>query len=99
MKLGNVEGVVHLHRTVVNMACGLLGGLAATVLTHPFDVVKTSIHLTPKIYPNLLSTTHAIFANEGVAGFFKGILPRILRKSMSSAISWTVYEEIVRFYQ
>ena len=35
---------------------------------------------------------------NGLRGFFDGISLRLARKPLSSAISWAVYEEIVRFF-
>jgi solute carrier family 25, member 38 len=61
-------------------------------------VIKTRIQLKPTEYQNLLHGTVKIWRDEGANGFFRGMVPRLLRKSMSSAISWTIYEEIVRFY-
>lgn len=87
-----------LSRTTTNMSSGILAGLAATVLTNPFDLIKTRIQLDKKQYPNLIRGVLRVLKEDGVPGFFRGMLPRLIRKSISSAISWTVYEEIVRVY-
>lgn len=83
---------------IVNMISGLGGGVAATFLTQPFDMIKTRLQLRPDLYKNSLSALTKIIREEGIKGLFSGILPRVLRKSISSAISWSVYEEIVRRY-
>lgn len=31
-------------------------------------------------------------------GFFDGISVRLIRKPLNSAIAWTIYEEILRWY-
>lgn len=31
-------------------------------------------------------------------GFFDGISVRLIRKPLNSAISWAIYEEVVRWY-
>ncbi len=43
-------------------------------------------------YQNILSTFTMIFKEEGLRGFFKGGLPRVLSQAPSSAISWSAYE-------
>lgn len=34
-----------------------------------------------------------------MVGFFDGMAVRMVRKSLNSAISWTIYEEIVRWHR
>ncbi|KAI8844899.1 mitochondrial carrier domain-containing protein [Chytridium lagenaria] len=50
-----------------------------------------SRHLSPKQIA--LSNDHSTI-EEGIHGFFIGVVPRIVRKSFSSAITWTVYERV-----
>lgn len=76
-----------------NFACGVFAGCAATLITQPFDTLKTRIALG--IHPNLVVGFLAILKTSGVAGLFTGILPRLMRKPLSSAVTWSVYEEIV----
>jgi len=37
-----------------------------------------------------------MLAEEGVRSLFDGLALRMARKAMSSALAWTVYEEVVR---
>lgn len=36
---------------------------------------------------------------EGAIGFFDGMAVRLVRKSLNSAVSWTIYEEIIRWHR
>ena len=36
-----------------------------------------------------------IYETDGVAGYFRGLLPRILRKGMGSIIAWSFYEYLI----
>ncbi len=81
------------------MAAGIAGGFAATVATQPFDMIKTRLQLRPQDYGNTAFALKKIIREEGVRGLFSGMLPRMLRKSFSSAISWSVYEEMVRLLE
>jgi hypothetical protein len=37
-----------------------------------------------------------LFRNEGLGGFFKGIIPNLVRVAPASAITFLVYEEIMK---
>nr|KAJ3401356.1 hypothetical protein HK105_004500 [Polyrhizophydium stewartii] len=80
------------------VAAGFMGGLSATLATQPFDMVKTRMQLKPAEYRGLVRSFAKIAASEGMRGFFAGMLPRLVRKPLSSAISWTVYEEVMRWF-
>ena len=83
----------------VNFASGVLAAGAATALTNPFDAVKTRLQLRPKEYGNLWRATLRMVGEEGVKSLFDGLALRMARKAMSSAIAWTLYEELVRSAQ
>ena len=75
-----------------------IAGFFAILFSHPFEVVRNRIMIQDKYlvdvkkYNGLWEGLHKIMANEGLSGFFKGILPRIVRKPINSAIVWSVYE-------
>ncbi|KAJ3015960.1 hypothetical protein HKX48_004299 [Thoreauomyces humboldtii] len=81
----------------VHMAAAGASGIAATVATNPFDVLKTRMQLDPARYATMPATAWKIATEERISGFFAGMLPRLLRKTVSAAITWTIYEEIVRW--
>ena len=77
------------------IASGLAAGSAATILTQPFDMIRARIQLQPECYQNLAQASRKIVYEEGISGLFKGAVPRIARKSLGSAITWAVYEELL----
>ncbi|KAJ1925041.1 hypothetical protein IWQ60_004822 [Tieghemiomyces parasiticus] len=87
---------MHLPVPVTGMAAGMLAGVTATMLTQPFDMVKTRMQLRPEHYGTTLRAFQVVFKEDGLLGFFRGAALRVLRKSVSTSISWTVYEEIIR---
>lgn len=92
-----ISGMLPINsEPAVNMTSGFISAVAATSITQPFDMIKTRIQLKPREYRNLLQGFGRIASEEGILGFFSGMIPRLVRKSLSSAISWTVYEEVVR---
>ncbi|KAI9245339.1 mitochondrial carrier domain-containing protein [Phascolomyces articulosus] len=89
---------VPIANVAVNLGSGVMAGTTATCITQPFDMMKTRMQLDPHIYPNIWATTRRVFLEDGVKGFFDGLSLRLARKPLSSAISWAIYEEVVRFF-
>ncbi|KAJ3354523.1 hypothetical protein GGF32_002469 [Allomyces javanicus] len=84
--------------TGLNMGSGVIAGTFATVLTQPFDLIKTRVQVDPHHYPNSWVAIRKIFTAEGLRGFFSGMTPRLVRKPLHAAITWTVYEEVVAIW-
>jgi solute carrier family 25 protein 38 len=73
---------------------GLAAGLA-TAITNPFDAVKTRLQLMPDKYGNMIRAVRLMIREDGVRSLFGGLGLRITRKALSSALAWTVYEELI----
>jgi solute carrier family 25 protein 38 len=73
---------------------GLAAGLATTI-TNPFDAVKTRLQLMPGKYGNMMRAVKLMIQEDGVRSLFGGLGLRITRKALSSALAWTVYEELI----
>ena len=83
-----------------------VSGMMAAAITTPLDRIKTVLQtqqLTmactlgecPRIVGENLALRQAIdmiIKQEGVAGFFKGLVPRVASHTPAVAISWTTYE-------
>jgi solute carrier family 25 protein 38 len=83
-------------QTYEHFACGLVAGIMASLVTHPFDVIKTQIQLYPYKYRGTAHCISVVFSEYGFAGFMRGVTPRCLRRTLISALSWTVFEEIMK---
>ena len=80
---------------VVNFTSGVFAATLATTMTNPFDAVKTRVQLLPGKYGNMIRATRLMWRQEGLRSFFHGLGLRMSRKALSSACTWTVYEEII----
>ena len=80
----------------INFGSGVLAAGLATALTNPFDAIKTRIQLEPKKYLNMLHAGKKIVREDGFKALFDGLGLRMGRKAISSALAWTVYEELIR---
>ena len=80
----------------INFASGVLAAGLATAITNPFDAVKTRLQLMPEQYTNMVQAANSMVKQEGLRSLFDGLALRMGRKAMSSALAWTLYEEIIR---
>uniref|UniRef100_A0A8C5HQH1 Mitochondrial glycine transporter n=1 Tax=Gouania willdenowi TaxID=441366 RepID=A0A8C5HQH1_GOUWI len=83
------------YAPLVNFGCGVVAGVMASLATQPADVVKTYI----QVRLSHCSTSEAIrciyTVSHGVSGFFRGAVPRSLRRTLMAAMAWTVYEQLM----
>ncbi|KAK1449618.1 Dor1-like family protein [Colletotrichum melonis] len=84
------------HATLVNFSSAVMAGGACSVISNPFDAIKTRIQLQPAVYRNMYQACQKMISEEGVRSLMDGVALRMSRKAMSSALAWTVYEELMR---
>jgi len=82
--------------SLVNFGASIVAGILASLVTHPFDVIKTKVQVSK---PPLKSgfVFMEIVKTDGFRGLFIGLLPRLLRRSLMTALSWTLYESIFEY--
>jgi len=80
----------------INFLSGVLAAGSATAITNPFDAIKTRLQLMPEKYGNMIRAGRQMVRDEGFRSLFHGLGLRIGRKAASSALAWTLYEELVR---
>lgn len=91
---GEVSGVL-LSGTGINALSGVVAASTATAITNPFDAVKTRLQLLPGKYGNMVRAAKVMYLEDGARSFFDGLGLRMGRKALSSALAWTVYEELI----
>ena len=50
----------------------------------------------PQVYSSIRVACGLIMKDQGLRGFAVGLAPRMLRRTLMSALAWTVYEEAMR---
>lgn len=83
-------------QVINNSISAIISGFLSTVFTQPFDVIRVRIQLRKSDYKNTPTAFIKILRESGVKGFFAGIGPRLLKKTLGSFITWTVYEEFIK---
>ena len=89
--------------------CASLSGIIASLVTNPMDVIKTKLQTQnfpsmvqlegnnmtlPVKYKSLFSSARLITKESGIKFFARGMLPRTIQASISSALTWVSYEFI-----
>ncbi|GAQ90172.1 mitochondrial substrate carrier family protein [Klebsormidium nitens] len=83
----------------INFMSGGLAGGGATLATHPPDVVRTRLQLSSSgNRRGALATARHIVQTEGVSSLFAGITPRVAKRAMQMALTWSLYEELTRIF-
>ena len=79
---------------------GATAGMLAALLTQPFDVVKT--HRQMHLVDNAITTKSictTIVRDHGLAGFFAGLVPRVVKVAPACAIMISTYEVGKAFFE
>ena len=80
----------------INLVSGVFAAGLATAITNPFDAVKTRLQLMPGKYGNMIQAGKRMVQEDGFKALFDGLGLRMGRKALSSALAWTLYEELIR---
>lgn len=97
-KLKNRFEIHDSNKALIHFSTGLVSGLAATALTHPIDTIKTRVQLPHESATHwrhrlsILQATRRLYHEEGVRGFFRGYAPRMMKRAISTALTWTLFE-------
>lgn len=82
-------------------ACGALSKLAASVATYPSQVIRSRLQqrMDSRVlkYSGIGDVMRKTMAREGVRGFYRGLVPNVLRVMPQSAITFLVYESVMHY--
>lgn len=90
---GNMRNSV---AATINFSAAITSGIVCSVISNPFDVVKTKMQLEPLKYKTMFQTCSSIVRAYGFRSLADGLGLRMSRKALSSALAWTIYEELLR---
>ena len=92
------------NNTVVNFASGTIAAVAATLITQPADVVRTRVQLGvggggggggQRGVGGGLNVLQHVARSQGVKGLLVGAAPRVVKRTLQTALVWTIYEELM----
>jgi solute carrier family 25 thiamine pyrophosphate transporter 19 len=84
-----------------DMMCGGIAGGIATVVTYPFDLIRTRLAAQPepKVYSGLRQAAQQIVEQEGFAGLYRGLTPAFVAVVPYMGIQFAVYESLKRYFR
>ncbi|ORX48744.1 mitochondrial carrier [Hesseltinella vesiculosa] len=77
---------------------GATSGTVAAVVTTPMDVIKTRRQVSSSREREIMHLIRSIAYKEGVSGFFRGVVPRVVKVSIASGIMISSYEVGKHFF-
>lgn len=84
----------------VQAAAGVLTGFTAATLTNPLDVVRTRLQtaarLDPHAHPSWLAVAGKLAREQGLQGFYRGVVPRMFSSAMWGTAMVSTYEFLKR---
>lgn len=83
-----------LPSVVISVGSGVVAGALATCVTMPQDNVKTAMQMQPNRFRNAFAALTGLVQEEGAASLFRGLGPRLLRRSLVPTVSWVTYEQL-----
>ena len=88
------------YHKYIPMLSGGLAGFSATLITQPFEIIKTRNQfahiggIEAHKYNNIIHAFKTIYATEGVYGFTNALNIRIVERSIAFATVWYIYENL-----
>ncbi|KVI06132.1 Calcium-binding EF-hand [Cynara cardunculus var. scolymus] len=71
---------------LVQLGCGTVSGAVGATCVYPLQVVRTSA------YKGMFDVFMRTYQKEGVRGFYKGLVPNLLKVVPAASITYLVYE-------
>ncbi|KAL7651534.1 hypothetical protein ACMYSQ_011243 [Aspergillus niger] len=88
-----------LPKSISTAAAGAAAGIVTVYATMPFDSIKTRLQAIggTQRYRGSLHCLRSVITEEGVSALWRGTTPRLVRLSVSGALSFSIYEAVMRW--
>jgi len=106
LKIANRHRTRENRITSVNpiylLGAGMVSNACAVSLVYPFALVRTRLQAQgtvghPMRYKNSLDVIRKTYARESIRGFYKGMVPTLIKNVPSASISYVIYEFCKKF--
>lgn len=74
-----------------------LSKILAVSVTYPFQLVRARIQDQHQNYKNIFDVVIKTYKNERLYGFYKGLIPCLIRVTPAAAVTFIVYENLLDF--
>lgn len=87
------------HNKLMYLFSGFISGAVATTVTHPMEIILAKVQVnTEKVdylhskKNRILTELGVVYKTEGMPGLFKGLFPRLIRKPITNALTFFLFE-------
>ncbi|KAH9837163.1 mitochondrial carrier [Rhodofomes roseus] len=79
--------------SIKSFLAGGFGGVAAVLVGHPFDLIKTRLQTAPPgTYTGAVDAVRKTLARDGATGLYRGVVPPLLGVTPIFAVSFWAYD-------
>lgn len=87
------------YRTIKDIFCGTVGGIAQVLVGQPFDTTKVRIQSAPPgVYSSSWDVVKKLITEEGPLAFYKGTLTPLVGIGAVVSVQFAVNEHMKRFF-
>ncbi|XP_068937223.1 solute carrier family 25 member 32 [Petaurus breviceps papuanus] len=83
--------------TVEYISVAAMSKIFAVAATYPYQVVRARLQDQHIFYEGVLDVIKRTWRKEGIIGFYKGIVPNLIRVTPACCITFLVYENVSHF--
>ncbi|XP_053976081.1 mitochondrial 2-oxodicarboxylate carrier isoform X1 [Hylaeus volcanicus] len=94
-----------LREAVIQIGAGGFAGFVEACMMHPMDLIKTRFQLQVKVaqqdalyYTGIHDCIKKMYIHEGLAAFWKGILPPIIMETPKRAVKFFSFEQYKKLF-
>ncbi|KAI9040566.1 mitochondrial carrier [Aspergillus affinis] len=88
-----------LRKSMNTVVAGALAGVVTVYATMPFDTIKTRLQARDarQRYTGSVGCLRSVVVKEGFSALWRGTTPRLVRLSVSGALSFSIYESVLQW--
>lgn len=75
----------------IDTLAGIVGGAASVYVGQPLDTVKVKMQLFPNMYQGMFTCVMNTARQQGIRGFYAGILPALASNCADNAVTFGTY--------
>lgn len=85
--------------TIEYLCFAAISKMFAAAVTYPYQVVRSRLQDQHRQYKGAMDVMKQLYRNEHVRGFYKGLIPGVLKVTPACCITFVVYENMIAFLQ
>ncbi|XP_069776351.1 solute carrier family 25 member 32b isoform X3 [Narcine bancroftii] len=98
LKIYQNEGIRGLYKnTLEYITMAALSKVFAVSATYPYQVIRARLQDQHTQYSGVMNAIWRTWSNEGIRGFYKGVLPNVVKVTPACCITFLVYENVLQF--